>query len=90
MSHSNGNYVFDLKNNSDEQTLVGKYIGLVFREEEYYGNDGEKKTRLSISGEFSVDKLADQKVPKTKTLKEDATTIMCIVASKASSIAKAY
>lgn len=75
VSRSNGSYVFDGgKVNANEKTLIGKKIGLLFREEEYYGNDGEKKTRLSISGEFSVDKLADQKVPKTKTLKEDSTT----------------
>ena len=70
VSHSNGNYVFDLKNNSDEQTLVGKYIGLVFREEEYYGNDGSIKTRLSVSFECSADKIrnADYKVPDVKRL----------------------
>ena len=72
VSRSNGAYVFDGgKINKDEQTLVGKKIGLLFREEEYYGNDGEKKTRLSISGEFPVDKLAEQKVPKIKLLKDD-------------------
>ena len=72
VSRSNGSYVFDGgKVNANEQTLIGKKIGLLFREEEYYGNDGEKKTRLSISGEFSIDKLADQKVPKAKTIKEE-------------------
>ena len=74
VSRSNGSFVFDGGQvNSDEKTLVGKKIGLLFGEEEYYGNDGEKKTRLYVVREFSVDKLADQKVPKLKTLKEETT-----------------
>lgn len=72
VSRSNGNFVFDGgKVNSDEKTLIGKKVGLLFREEEYYGNDGEKKTKLSVAGEFSVDKLAEQKVPAKKMLKEE-------------------
>ena len=36
VSKSNGNYVFDAGVvNSDEKTLVGKLIGLIFQEEEY-------------------------------------------------------
>lgn len=74
VSRSNGSFVFDGGQvNSDEKTLVGKKIGLLFGEEEYYGNDGEKKTRLYVVREFSVDKLAEQKVPKLKTLKEETT-----------------
>jgi hypothetical protein len=73
VSKSNGKYVFDAGAvNADEQTLVGKKVGLLFGEEEYYGNDGELKTRLYVYSEFSVDKLADQKVPKIKKLKEEA------------------
>ena len=60
--------------NSNEKTLIGKKIGLLLGEEEYYGNDGEKKTRLYVNREFSIDKLKDQKVPKLKALKEEATT----------------
>lgn len=72
VSRSNGNYVFDGgKVNADEKTLIGKKVGLLFGEEEYYGNDGELKTRLRIAGEFSVDKLAEQKVPKIRKLKEE-------------------
>lgn len=71
VSKSNGNFVFDAgKVNADEQTLVGKKIGLVFQEEEYYGNDGNKKTRLIIFKEFAIDKLADQQTPQPKRLKE--------------------
>ena len=71
VSKSNGSYVFDGKINPDEKTLVGKKIGLVFREEEYWGNDGEKKTRLSVSKEFPISDLASQKVPPMKKLKDD-------------------
>ena len=72
VSKSNGNFVFDGGSvNADERTLVGKRIGLLFQEEEYYGNDGEKKTRLIVNREFSVDKLASQKTPKPKLLPEE-------------------
>ena len=72
VSKSNGNYVFDANTvNSDEKTLAGKKIGIIFREEEYYGNDGEKKTRLSVYGEFPVSELANQVVPKKKELPPD-------------------
>lgn len=73
VSKSNGKYVFDAGSvNSDEKTLVGKKVGLLFGEEEYYGNDGELKTRLYVYSEFPVDKLADQKIPNIKKLKEEA------------------
>ena len=72
VSKSNGNFVFDGNSvNADESTLTGKFVGLVLRSEEYYGNDGEKKTRLSVYKEFPVDKLADQKVPDVKRLEDD-------------------
>lgn len=73
VSKSNGSYVFDAgKVNSDEKSLIGKKIGLIFREEEYYGNDGEKKTRLIVHGEFPVADIAKQFVPSVKKLAEDA------------------
>lgn len=75
VSRSNGSFVFDGGQvNSDEKTLVGKKVGLLLGEEEYYGNDGEKKTRLYVAREFSVDKLAEQKIPKLKPIKEDSST----------------
>ncbi len=75
VSKSNGKYVFDAGEvNSEEQTLVGKRIGLVFQEEEYYGNDGSIKTRLIVAREFPIDKIDSQKVPDPKRLnKVDAT-----------------
>ena len=73
VSKSNGKYVFDGgSSNSDEKTLVGKKIGLTFREEEYYSNSGDLKTKLIIYSEFPVDKLSEQKVPSIKKLKEEA------------------
>lgn len=71
ISKSNGGYVFDGGAvNSDEKTLIGKHIGIVFQEEEYYSNSGDKRTRLIVYSECPVDKIADQKVPKLKALKE--------------------
>lgn len=73
VSKSNGNYVFDGGSaNADERTLVGKQLGLVLREEEYYSNDGEKRIRLIVDKEFPVDRLNDQKVPPIKRLPEEA------------------
>lgn len=75
VSKSNGNYVFDCGAvNADERTLVGKRIGLLFQDEEYYGNDGNKRTRLIVNREFPIDKLSEQKTPKAKTLPDEPTS----------------
>lgn len=72
VSKSNGGFVFDGGAiNADENTLVNKLIGLVFREEEYYSNSGDIRTRLIVHSEFAIDKLADQKVPEVKKLKTE-------------------
>ena len=64
VSKSNGNFVFDGNEvNSDEQTLVGKRIGLVFQKNLYTGNDGSDKTRFKVYSEFAVDDLDKQKTP---------------------------
>lgn len=68
VSESNAGYEFGSARNMDESTLVGKKVGLVFREEEYVSNAGEIKTRLQVFKEFPIDKLADQKVPDKKVL----------------------
>lgn len=72
VSKSNGNYVFDAKTNSDEQSLVGKKLGIILGEEEYYSNAGEKKTRLYVKSECPVEKIesGDFKVPALKKLDE--------------------
>ena len=72
ISRSNGNFVFDGGAvNADERTLVGKKIGLLFQEEEYYGNDGSKKTRLIVARECPIDKLSTQKIPEAKKLPDE-------------------
>ena len=81
VSKSNGNFVFDGKTNADEKTLVGKKIGLVLREEEYYSNDGEKRTRLIVNKECPVDEVPNQKVPALKTIKEDSGADLAAIAN---------
>lgn len=72
VSRSNGKFVFDGGAiNADENTLVGKKIGLLFGEEEYYSNSGDLKTRLYVSREFSIDKISEQKVPPVKQISGD-------------------
>ena len=69
ISKSNGNFVFDGGAvNSDETTLIGKKLGIVLREEEYYTNAGELRTRLVVHTECPLDKLSSQKVPPIKRL----------------------
>ena len=75
VSKSNGSFVFDGGQiNSDEKTLVGKLVGLVFGEEEYIGNDGNVKIRLYVYAEHSVAdiKSGNFKVPELKKLKNDS------------------
>ena len=74
VTKSNPGYVFDGQINTDEKSLIGKGLGLVLGEEEYYGNDGEKRTRLYVAREFAVDDFSSQKVPALKTVKDDTTT----------------
>lgn len=74
VTKSNPGYVFDGQINTDEKTLIGKGIGLVLGEEEYYGNDGEKRTRLYVAREFPIDDFGNQKVPALKTVKDETTT----------------
>ena len=72
ISKSNGNFIFDGGAvNSDEKSLIGKKLGIVLREEEYYSNSGDKKTRLIVHREFPIDQLAAQKVPDIKRLPEE-------------------
>lgn len=73
VSKSNGNFVFDGGVvNADEKTLAGKKIGIVLQEEEYYGNDGEKRTRLIVNKEFPISEIGNQRTPHIKELKDTA------------------
>lgn len=69
VSKSNSQYVFDAGAvNSDETTLIGKKVGLVLREEEYYKNNGDVGTRLYVEREFPIAEIAKQKVPPLKEI----------------------
>lgn len=75
VSKSNPGYIFDGgQQNSDEKTLVGKYVGLVFGEEEYEKNNGDIGTRLYVAYECDIEKIkkGDFKVPEKKTLNKPA------------------
>ena len=63
VSRSNGNFVFDANKNADEQTLVGKLIGLNFGEEKYDGNDGNVKTVYKVRRTFAIGKIDEQTIP---------------------------
>lgn len=56
--------------NSDEQTLVGKLVGIVLKEEEYEKNDGNIGTRLVVAYECDAQKIrsGNFKVPQKKVL----------------------
>ena len=72
VTKSNDGYTFDGgAANSDEKSLIGKKIGLLFREEEYYSNDGELRTRLIVYSEFPIDKIKEQKTPTIKKIKDE-------------------
>ena len=69
VSRSNGNYVFDgARINCDEKTLVGKKMGLVLRDREYYGNDGNLRTRLEVLKEVPVDRVPYEPIPSVYTI----------------------
>lgn len=73
INKSNGAYIFDCGAiNADERTLIGKKIGLLLQEEEYYTNSGDLSTRLIVNKEFPIDQLDAQEVPPIKKLKENA------------------
>lgn len=69
---SNDGYTFDAGEvNADESTLIGKRIGLLFQEEEYYGNDGNLRTRLKVYKECAIDDVPSQKVPPIKRVERE-------------------
>lgn len=63
---SNANFKFDF----DEQKLVGKKVGLVFREEEFEGQDGQVHTSVKPFFAVSYDKAEEAKIPNPKKLAE--------------------
>ena len=71
VTKSNKGFIFDGGDkNSDETTLIGMNVGMVFGEEEYEADNGEIKTRLYVAYECDADKIrkGDFKVPDLKTI----------------------
>lgn len=66
---SNKNYTFD----SNEQTLVKKYIGLILGEEEYGNKLGEIKTRTYVNEVRSVSSIQNKEfeTPALKKLQQN-------------------
>ena len=60
--------------NFDERTLVGKGVGIVLREEEYYNRSGQLKTRLKPYEFMPVARIrcGDFTVPERKTAEPPA------------------
>lgn len=73
VTKSNKNFIFDGNEHADEQTLIGKKVGILLGEEEYIGNDGTTKIRLYVVREMPVDeiKAGKFKVPVLKKLSEE-------------------
>ena len=62
---SNPNFKF----NFDEQTLVNKKVGIVFREEDFEGQDGQIHTSSKPFFAVSYDKAEEAKIPNKKEVK---------------------
>lgn len=63
---SNPNFKFKF----DEQTLVGKKVGIVFREEEFEGQDGQIHTSVKPFFAVSYEKAEEAKIPNPKKIIE--------------------
>ena len=64
---SNPNFKF----NFDEQTLVNKKVGIVFREEDFEGFDGQVHTSVKPFFAVSYEKAEEAKIPNKKELSDD-------------------
>ena len=59
------------KFNFDEKTLEGKKVGLVFREEDFLGQDGQVHTAVKPFFAVSYDKAEEAKIPNKKELSDN-------------------
>ena len=59
------------KFNFDEQTLVNKKVGIVFREEDFEGFDGQVHTSVKPFFAVSYEKAEEAKIPNKKELSDD-------------------
>lgn len=57
---SNEDFTWNDDGENDEQTLVGKYIGVITRKVEYMGNDGLVKRKLRPYSTVSVQDIRDK------------------------------
>ena len=68
VENSNNGFKFDF----DEQKLVGKKVGIVFREEEFIGQDGLIHTAVKPFYAVPTEKVNEVKIPNKKLLTENA------------------
>ena len=68
VERSNEGYTWD----GDENKLVGKLIGMVLQHEEYEGNDGKIKTKVTVNSFDSIAKIrnGEFKIPEKKILEK--------------------
>ena len=65
---SNPNFKFDFVHEKD---LENKKVGIVFREEEFLGTDGQVHTGVKPFFAVSYDKVEEQKIPNKKVLSDN-------------------
>ena len=68
----------------NEQELVNKKVGFVFREEEFEGQDGEVHNTVKPFYALSYDKVEQAKIPNPKKLQEKGEAFEDFVNSVAS------
>ena len=63
---SNDGFTWNYDGENDEQTLVGQLLGVVTRQKYYYGNDGQKKSKLVPYFTLPVDDIRTKnfKIPE--------------------------
>lgn len=71
---SNDDFTWNYDGENDEQTMVGKLIGVVTRHKFYYGNDGQLKSKLVAYSTTTVDDIRTKNytIPEPKQVEEKA------------------
>lgn len=70
LEHDNPEFHWNMDDENDEKTMIGRSFGAVIAEEEYRGNDGSIKTRLTVTKIVSIDDIhnGNFKVPEIKKI----------------------
>lgn len=78
---SNEGFTWNDDGENDEQTLVGKYIGIVTRKIEYMGNDGLVKKKLRPYSTHSVQDIRERNytVPEMMPLQNNTQPVSGVV-----------